>query len=185
MKKYIKYIVLGLFCSSLFTSCSDILDKESLTEISENDIWNDPALVEAYVNARYNRVGHGWTESMQSSAVDETELCWLRGCDVINFGRVSPTDLGRMNGGWWGWDHRSWATEWGQIANSNIFFERIDEVPFTDESLRSRMKGEVRFIRVLMYNDLIIRWGAMPLITNSYSINDIDEILSQKRATYK
>lgn len=185
MKQVIYRCLLALFCYALFTSCSDILDKKPLTEISENDIWSDPALVQAYVNARYNRVGHGWTESMQSSAVDETELTWLRGCDVINFGRLSPTDLGRMNGGWWGWDHRSWASEWGQIANCNIFFERIDEVPFTDESLRTRMKGEVRFIRALMYNDLIVRWGAMPLITNSYTLNDIEEILSQKRATYK
>lgn len=32
---------------------------------------------------------------------------------------------------------------------------------------------------------MIIRWGAVPLITKSYTVNDIDEIVSVKRATYK
>ena len=185
MKTYIKYILAGLLSTSLFPSCSDILDKKPLTEISEDDLWNDPALVEGFVNSRYNQVGHGWTESMQSSAVDETELTWLRGCEVINFARVSPTDLGRMNGGWWGWDNRGWSTKWANISNCNIFFERIDEVPFTDEERRACLKGEVRFIRVLEYTDLITRWGAMPLITKSFTLNDVDEILTLKRATYK
>ena len=58
MKKYCKYIAFGLIgAATLFTSCDDsILDKQPLTEISENDVWTDPALVQAYVNARYNRV---------------------------------------------------------------------------------------------------------------------------------
>lgn len=162
-----------------------MLDKKPLTEISEDDLWSDPALVEGFVNSRYNQVGHGWTESMQSSAVDETELTWLRGCEVINFARVSPTDLGRMNGAWWGWDNRSWKTKWSNISNCNIFFERIDDVPFTDEELRDRLKGEVRFVRALEYNDLITRWGAMPLITKSFTLNDVDELLGLKRASYK
>lgn len=185
MKTYIKYIAISLFCASVFPSCSDMLDKKPLTEISEDDLWSDPALVEGFVNSRYNQVGHGWTESMQSSAVDETELTWLRGCEVINFARVSPTDLERMNGAWWGWDNRSWETKWGNISNCNIFFERIDDAPFTDEELRDRLKGEVRFVRALEYNDLITRWGAMPLITKSFTLNDADELLGLKRATYK
>lgn len=185
MKSYYKYLLAGLLSTSLLTSCTDILDKAPLTEISEENLWTDPALVQAFVNSRYNQVGHGWTESMQSSVVDETELCWLRGCEVTNFARINPSDLGRMNGGWWGWDNRSWSTKWKNISNCNIFFERIDEVPFSDESLRTRLKGEVRFIRVLEYNDLITRWGGVPLITKSYTINDVDEILQQTRASYE
>jgi len=187
MKKYCKYIAFGLIgAATLFTSCDDsILDKQPLTEISENDVWTDPALVQAFVNARYNQVGHGWTEGWQSSNVDETALTWSRGCEPINQGYLNPSDLGRMNGGWWGWDHRSWATVWGQITNCNIFFERIASVPFTDESLRTRLMGEVRFIRALMYHDLVARWGAMPLITKSYTLNDVNEIMQTKRATYK
>ena len=185
MKLYIKYLTIGLMATTMLASCADILDKKPLTEISDNDLWSDPALLKAFVNSRYNQVGVNGAESMQSSIVDETELTWLRGCETHNFARVSPTDLGRMNGAWWGWDNRSWSTKWTNISNCNIFFERVDNVGFTDEAEKTKLVGQVRFIRAFEYWDLIARWGAMPIITKSFSINDREEIVGQKRNTYK
>lgn len=185
MKLYIKYLTIGLMATTMLASCADILDKKPLTEISDNDLWSDPALLKAFVNSRYNQVGVNGAESMQSSIVDETELTWLRGCETHNFARLSPTDLGRMNGAWWGWDNRSWSTKWTNISNCNIFFERVDNVGFTDETKKTKLVGQVRFIRAFEYWDLIARWGAMPIITKSFSINDREEIVGQKRNTYK
>lgn len=185
MKLYIKYLTIGLMATTMLASCADILDKKPLTEISDNDLWSDPALLKAFVNSRYNQVGVNGAESMQSSIVDETELTWLRGCETHNFARLSPTDLGRMNGAWWGWDNRSWSTKWPNISNCNIFFERVDNVAFTDEAEKTKLVGQVRFIRAFEYWDLIARWGAMPIITKSFSINDREEIVDQKRNTYK
>lgn len=185
MKLYIKYLTIGLMATTMLASCADILDKKPLTEISDNDLWSDPALLKAFVNSRYNQVGVNGAESMQSSIVDETELTWLRGCETHNFARLSPTDLGRMNGAWWGWDNRSWSTKWTNISNCNIFFERVDNVAFTDETEKTKLVGQVRFIRSFEYWDLIARWGAMPIITKSFSINDREEIVGQKRNTYK
>ncbi|MDR0977195.1 MAG: RagB/SusD family nutrient uptake outer membrane protein [Prevotellaceae bacterium] len=183
--KAIKYILFSVTCIAI-SSCMDILDKKPLTAIGEGDLWADPALVQGFVNSRYNQVGHGWTESMQSSCVDETDLIWGgRGTEPIIFDYISPTELGRVNGGWYGWDNRSWGTKWTNISNCNIFFERIGEVPFADESLRTRLMGEVRFVRCFEYWDLIQRWGAMPLITQSFTISDMGPILDQSRATYK
>ena len=185
MKLYIKYLTIGLMATTMLASCADILDKKPLTEISDNDLWSDPALLKAFVNSRYNQVGVNGAESMQSSIVDETELTWLRGCETHNFARLSPTDLGRMNGAWWGWDNPSWSTKWTNISNCNIFFERVDNVAFTDETEKTKLVGQVRFIRAFEYWDLIARWGAMPIITKSFSINDREEIVGQKRNTYK
>lgn len=185
MKLYIKYLTIGLMATTMLSSCTDILDKKPLTEVSDNDLWSDPALLKAFVNSRYNQVGVNGAESMQSSIVDETELTWLRGCETHNFARLSPTNLGRMNGAWWGSDNRSWSTKWTNISNCNIFFEHVDNVAFTDEAEKTKLVGQVRFIRAFEYWDLIARWGAMPIITKSFSINDRDEIVDQKRNTYK
>ena len=185
MKLYIKYLTIGLMATTMLASCADILDKKPLTEISDNDLWSDPALLKAFVNSRYNQVGVNGAESMQSSIVDETELTWLRGCETHNFARLSPTDLGRMNGAWWGWDNRSWSTKWTNISNCNIFFERVDNVAFTDETEKTKLVGQVRFIRAFECWDLIARWGAMPIITKGFSINEREEIVGQKRNTYK
>ncbi|MDR2680760.1 MAG: RagB/SusD family nutrient uptake outer membrane protein [Tannerella sp.] len=184
MKKFCKYAILSLCFLLPLLSCEDSLDKKPLTEISEADVWEDPALVNAFVNSRYNQVGVGWTESWQSSVVDETHLIWSRGCEPITQGYVSPSELGRMNGAWWGWDNRAWGTVWANISNCNLFFDKIDEVPFSNEDERTSLKGQVRFIRVLMYHDLISRWGAMPIITKAYTLNDVDEIMATERATY-
>jgi len=185
MKSYIKLLLMAFMSTVLTTSCADFLDKKSLTEISDETLWHDPELVESFVNSRYNQIGCSGAESMQSSIVDETELPWLRGCEVHNFARVSATDLGRMNGAWYGWDNRSWGTKWRNISNCNIFFERVDGVPFTNEQKKIRLKGQVRFIRAFEYWDLIARWGGIPIITKSFTINDQGEILNQKRASYK
>lgn len=184
MKNYILYLLCGIVVGGCLVSCNDILEKKPLTEISEKDVWEDPALVNSFVNARYHQVGHGWTETMQSSVVDETAHTASRGCEPINQGYVNPSDLGRMNGAWYGTDYRSWNTEWEQISNCNLFFERIGEVPFEDEALKKRLIGEVRFIRALTYQDLVSRWGGVPIITKTYTINDVEEILAQKRASY-
>lgn len=181
----IKHIACCILFVCTFSSCEDFLDKKPLTEISEPDVWGDPALVNAYVNSRYNQVGVGWTESWQSSVVDESHLIWSRGCEPITQGYVSPSDLGRMNGAWWGWDNRSWSTLWRNISNCNLFFQKAEEVPFTSQAQRNLLTGQVRFIRVLSYHDLISRWGAMPIITKAYTLNDLSEIMATERASYK
>lgn len=173
------------FGTVLFSACSDILDKKPLTEVSDGDLWSDPALVSSFVNSRYNQIGYNGCESMLSSACDESEMPWLRGCEITNFARMSTTDLGRMNGAWYGNDNRSWSTKWTNISNCNIFFERVGNVPFASESERTLLKGQVRFIRAYEYFDLISRWGGVPILTKSFTINDQAEIVDQKRNTYQ
>ncbi len=187
MKNIRQNILLIILTIFFFSSCEqdEILDKAPLTEISETDVWTDPSLVEAFVNARYNQIGHGWAESWQSSVVDETYLTWSRGCEPFTQGYVSPSDLGRMNGAWWGWDNRAWSTVWKNISNCNLFFERIEETEFTDGSFKERLIGEVTFIRALMYFDLVSRWGGMPLIQKAFTLDEREGFLSVTRDTYK
>ena len=183
MKKILFYTI--ILITATLTSCSeDILDKEPLTEMPESVIWEDPNLAQAFVNARYNQVGHGWAESWMSSVCDESHLIWSRGCEPLTQGYVSPSDLGRMNGAWWGWDNRSWSTIWGNISDCNLFLENVDQMEFEDDEIKDRLVGEVKFIRILMYHDLISKWGAMPIITKSYDLNDMGEITTITRNTY-
>lgn len=185
MKINILTIALGMTLGMTFTSCSDVLDKKSLTEISGDALWSDPALVKSFVNSRYNQVGHGWTEAMLSSCCDETSSPWDRGCNTIDFSAVSATDLGRLNGGWWGWDNRSWSTKWTNISNCNIFFEHVNDVDFASDEEKEQLIGQVRFLRVFEFNDLVKRWGGLPIITRSFTINDLGIIRDYKRNSYK
>ena len=188
MKKYYQlYIFLFIFLATAgLLSCNkDILDLQPLDSVTEENVWSDPKLVLSFVNRRYDQVGWGWAESWMSSVVDETYLTWSRGCEPITQGYVSPSDLGRMNGAWYGGDNRSWSTIWANIKDCNIFFTNIDKVPFTDETVKKRYIGEVTFIRALMYHDLVSKWGGMPLITQVYDLTNLDEGATLPRNTYK
>jgi len=185
-KNFYNIFLLGLTLI-LSASCSkDLLDKKPLNAISDAAVWTDPALVEAFVNARYNQVSHGWyAESWVSSMCDESFLTWSRDCESINQGYISPSTRTSMNGGHWGETGRDWKTEWQNIANCNIFFDNIDKVVFKDLNVKNQLIGEVTFIRALMYWDMVVRWGGLPLITKSYGITDVSEIMKIKRNSYK
>ncbi|MBC7889712.1 MAG: RagB/SusD family nutrient uptake outer membrane protein [Ferruginibacter sp.] len=189
MKKNFHYLyaTLAVVCIFFTASCKkNILDKKSLDQIIEEDVWTDPSLVNAFVNSRYNQIGHGWySESWVSSMCDESFLTWSRSTEPITQGYVSPSFIGSMNGGHWGENLRRWDVVWRNIGNCNIFFDNVNKVPFPELNLKNRLIGEVTFIRALMYWDLVNRWGAMPLITKSYGIDNVGEISKLKRNTYK
>ncbi|MDR1381571.1 MAG: RagB/SusD family nutrient uptake outer membrane protein [Tannerella sp.] len=176
--------ILNIVCSFLsvwsICSCDDLLDKQPLTEISDVAVWSDPSLVQAFVNARYNRIRSGWQEEPWiSSLTDETYLTWSRGCEPVTQGYINASDLGSVN-----WGLREWGSVWRNIANCNQFFENIEQVPFREEAQKVRLTGEVRFIRALCYHDLVSRWGAMPLITKYFTLNDREEAINMGRSTY-
>ena len=79
---------------------------------------------------------------------------------------MSPDDLGALNG------FGEWDKHYKAIRACNMFFEKIDKVPFKDESWRTRLKGEVRFLRAYFYHMLIKYWGGVPLITKTLTIDD-------------
>jgi len=183
MKKIILLIstVYSFILLSGLCACNDLLDKEPLTEISDVAVWNDPALVEAFVNARYNQIRSGWYEEPWiSSLTDESYMTWSRGCEPVTQGYVNPSDLGSVN-----WGLRSWNTVWRNISDCNLFFEQIDNVTFREESQRTQLKGQARFIRALCYHDLVSRWGGVPLVTRRFTLDDRDELTTITRSTYK
>ena len=181
-------ILMAVILVVVFMACSKgLLDKKPLNGISDADLWGDPNLVITFINQRYDQIGHGWPESWMSSVVDETSMTWSRGTEPVTQGYLSPSDLGRMNGGYYGFDNRAWSVVWANIKDCNLFFSKIDQVPFqnADSVLKKRFTGEVTFVRALEYFDLVSKWGAMPIITKAYDLTNLDEGSKLPRNTYK
>ena len=181
MKKIFKNILYSFVFLLGVCSCDDLLDKEPLTEISDAAVWSDPALVKAFVNSRYNQLRSGWMEEPWiSSLTDETYMTWSRECEPITQGYINPSQLGSVNYG-----RRAWSSVWRNIADCNLFFEKIDGVTFRTDAEKMQLVGQVRFIRALCYHDLVSRWGGMPVITKRFNLNDKEEVVNIKRSTYK
>ncbi|MBO9727159.1 MAG: RagB/SusD family nutrient uptake outer membrane protein [Chitinophaga sp.] len=182
MKKVtIKYIAAAVLLFTAATSCNkDFLEKKPLNEYEESDVWKDAGLVQAFVNDLYVQMRPGFNEVMLSSMSDESRFIHDYNTSRVVQGNASADDIGRLD------EFARWDAHYKEIRNCNMFLEKVDAVPFTDESQRTRMKGEVHFMRAWYYHMLVRFYGGVPLITKTFSIKGNEqEILNIKRATFK
>lgn len=170
-------IILGLILllsAASFSSCKKIIDKAPLDSYTDESVWKDLKLAEAFANNIYNVLPTftvDWRNSLNrslalSSACDEgfTKFgdgytCGVR--NVLNKGLLSPDNAGNFD---------SWARSYHHIQNANIFLSKIDDVP-GDENFRKRIKGEVTFLRAYAYFQLISDYGGVPLIKQPFDLN--------------
>lgn len=178
--KIIKYIVGAFLLCAATTGCNkDFLEKKPLNEYEEGDVWKDVGLVQAFVNDLYVQMRPGFNEVMLSSMTDESRFIHDYNTSRVVQGNASADDPGALG------DFARWDAHYKAIRNCNMFLEKVASVPFTDESQRTRMTGEVHFMRAWYYHLLVRYYGGVPLITKTFKIKgDEQEILSIKRATF-
>ena len=182
LKIFIVFLIVGLT-----NSCSpDYLELDPLSDYSDAAVWNDPALIETFVNNIY-RNALGWPFAIErlSDYVDESHFTpdW----DVTNFNKSLITADGLL--GWevdWATPHTlhfRWAPLYSNVRACNIFFEKIAEMDYgDDQDLVQIMAGEVYFLRAYTYHYLAALYGGVPIITEPYGLNDEFEVA---RNTYE
>lgn len=170
--KMIRLISLLLIITA-FNSCNDdILDLKPLDSISEEDVWTDLNLIELYVNDRYNEIPHGYTQwaggLRMTGITDESyHMHEARFLDKYTQGGLTSGSLNMyyFNG--------FWLDAYQAIRNQNIFLENIGnyEASPEEEPRIKQLTAEIRFMRAFFYNELISRYGGVPLITEVFNIN--------------
>ncbi len=161
--------VMGLSCNKL--------ELDPLDRLSETNVWNDPSLIQLYVNGNYSCLLHEFQQDLLSAACDETYCIhnWAN-MRVMQNGEISADNITGVSNKI---NYFNWA--YGYIRNINIFFEKIDNAP-GDEAFKNQVKGEMTFLRAYLYANLAWRYGGVPLITNVFELND-DYTVS--RASYE
>ena len=177
----ITYIFFIALITLLGTGCKkDFLAVDPPTAINADLVWKDPALAQAFVTEIYNglNVG-GFDEQMLSSVSDESLFTHPnRGIDLVNASTINPTTLG--------WVHVTWGYDqmYNRIRACNITVEKLTAADnaITDEAVKAQLLGQAYFLRAYFYQQLLRYYGAVPLITKSYALNDDFKV---KRATYE
>lgn len=165
--------------ATVMTACKeDFLDVVPTDRVSDASILSDSVLFEAYIINRYMGTrltdkeaegtlpgfGRGFEYAMWSSVTDESiynndDNTWL-----IQRGQIAPENTG-IAGTFWGRSYRS-------IREINYALANIDKVPMS-EARRSRLKGELQFIRAFRYHDLIRNYGKVVLMGDKvYEVSD-------------
>lgn len=178
--KFLAYIGLLTFMLVNVTSCQkDFLSKKPLNAYSEADVWTNLNLVQTFVNSKYRSLPKSYgsarvvpSASALSASSDEGFCQWnYESVWFFNLGTISPDNVGMD----------AWKGYYTYIRDCNTFFAHIATVP-GDAAMKTRLTGEMRFIRAWCYFDLISRFGGVPLITKVYGLTDADYLV--KRNTY-
>jgi starch-binding outer membrane protein, SusD/RagB family len=153
----------------LLGACDNsMLSVDPLDELSDDLVWEDEGLIEAFVNELYRSMDHGYRENMLEAMTDNASYL-PTGTDEYVRGVFSASALNgfgiRLNRYRWDYNYRA-------IRNINLFLESIDDSAITDEGVRDRMKGEAHFFRAFHYHQLLFPYGGVPLVTTAYSLDD-------------
>lgn len=169
--KEIFYIPIFLL---IMSSCNDILELEPLDAVSDVAVWDDPALLELYVHARYAEVPHGyvqWAGGLRLTALTDESYDIHQGSRLLNKytqGEVTPINM-HLFGGFW-------VQAYTAIRNLNLFLENVDP-GLGDTERTAQLIAEVRFLRAWFYTELFSRYGAVPLITQTTTLEGADELV--------
>lgn len=171
--KNIKHILLALaFGSTLtMTSCKDFMDVTPTDQYTEEMVFSDPALTQAFVNNCYLSIRHGALEHTTDGLTDDAYFTHNYGQKAVNEANVSESDLQWYNDGN---NPFRWIDRYKGIRYCNIIIKNIDQVPDKAGYNKDQMKGEALAIRAWMYAELVRGYGGVPLTDEVFEMNDIE-----------
>src|SRR5690606_38045170 len=119
MKRYI-YILTVVLIAAL-SSCEDFIDLQPRDRISMSEYWKKSSDLENYV-LQFYPVFYPYTETVSQTAIDSDNMVHGNPSAILNGERAARTG--------------SWAGEWSNIRNINIFFENYSQCEDDFESYR-------------------------------------------------
>lgn len=165
-------------CIATASCKKDFLDVSPTDRVSEDALLADSSLFINYVTNRYmgerlaDKEGEGsnpgfgrafeyamWSSLTDESIYNNDDATWL-----IQRGQLAPENLG-IAGQLWGRSYRS-------IRECNFAIHALPDVVMS-EAGKSRLLGELKFIRAFRYHDLIRNYGGIVLMGDKvYNLSD-------------
>lgn len=177
MRKTIYYIVAIFLIACGLSSCSkNFLEQHNPNSVavgqafqSETDIANGVAGVYQALRSS-NCIGEGantWTDD-RSDDINTSDNQSNNG-EPFQF---TAFNLGAGNN--YLQDH--WSALYVPIARANQILSVIDNISFADEATKARYTGELKFLRALMYFNLVSEFGGVPLVTEKSPLNSKGQV---------
>lgn len=173
-----KILYTSILTASLFLSgCSaSFLDVEPMTDVLESNFYKtiddaEMALIGCYDG--YQRTSSNGNLSFTVVSEILSDNCFGgtghtdgRAYQVLDrFDKAqSPSDNNLFDG--------TWTDYYAGIFRCNTLLTKMEETDFGDQqAVKLRIEGEAKFLRALMYFDLVRLFGRIPLLTSPTSEN--------------
>lgn len=174
--KNIKYIILFLVLG--LTGCEDFLDRAPDVNLDEEKVFTDflnaqrfQADIYSGLTGRFNAVGNFQPVPL-SSASDESESnAGYHGTKGFNMGNYNGLDA-------------NISFYYTAIRKANLFLKNAELIPFPDTKTKDQMLGGVYFLRAFYFNEMLKRFGGMPIMTENDLLVPGDNLM-RPRDTYR
>lgn len=168
-----KYIFLSAALCALTASCSEsLLDLSPETNNVLNNYYKNEEQINKGVNAAYACLQYSGQYGIANHVLGElpSDNTWdeVPANDGGNYGQLDEFNMTSSNT----IIADSWKHNYIGIQQCNIILNRVDGVDMTENN-RSVVKGEIKFLRALMYFNLVRIFGDVPLVTKeTENVND-------------
>jgi hypothetical protein len=160
--KTIQIILLSAILISAASCKKDFLDRQATDAIPEDKIFNDPALMQLFVNNMYLDIPgfeRGFPPGLLNNITDESRSYW----------GGAPTNV--LQGQWFADNNPLELWDYTGVRKTNMFLEKVDASP-ADEEEKAILKGQVKVLRAFLYFRMVKRYGGVPLITKAQTLED-------------
>ena len=161
-----------------FSSCSDFLEQNPQTDLSENDFYKTADDILSAVNGVYSSLQEGdiygnWY--VFGEIPSDNTRNQLSG-SVTTQNKFDQFYIDTQNS----MIANFWKAAYKVINRTNTVLGRIDGIEINTE-LANRYKLECKFIRALMYFNLVRVYGDVPLVLKEISISESYDILREPK----
>lgn len=173
MKKIKYFLITLLIIPFVASSCADFMDLTPTSEYTEEAVFTDAGLTQAFVDGIYVTVRTGALEHTLDGLTDDAYFTHNYGQVAVNTTAISESDLQWYNNGN---NPFRWGDRYKGIRYANIVIANIDEVPERQGYDVDAMKGEAHFLRAYLYSELVRGYGGVPITDVPYQMNQMEEM---------
>jgi len=172
-------IVLGAVLS-VFTACSDYLDKESFDIITPEQVWKEPKLINGVLVNMYDGLQledfnywyrDAWRLMNPTTLSDEAQGSFQKD-PMFDNGNATYTYEDALF-------EQKFSDRYKLIRNCNDFIAQLEEATSLTDADKKLLLAEARFLRAMQYFTLVKRYGGVPLVTDPqvYDPNDLESLM--------
>ncbi len=170
---FLKYSAVAVVFLASLSGCQD-LDLAPTDKFTEANYWTSAEKASMVLNTAYGQLtSSGRYFSNESLSDNMYEGRGNSSEKMISSGQADASNSRFSD---------EWKNSYAGIKTCNVFLENVDKVPNMNETLRTRMKAEARFIRAWLYLQLTTWYGDVLLFEKDITLEESKSISRTPKA---